>query len=159
MFFRRLLFLAWILPSVSQLFFADDTIPLSCDKGLEDLIHQINEEIAKIYAWVNAHIDQTSFILFRLRNSSRCIDYIIIKETRIAQVTTTKFRGVMFDDKLKWSTHILHIWKNARGIGILLRHVLMMKHSWHCITPLCTLILAMLHIGGTERIIHTLLIL
>ena len=28
-------------------------------------------------------------------------------------MTTTKFLGVICDDKLKWSTHILHIWKKC----------------------------------------------
>ena len=86
----------------------------------------MNEEIAKIYAWVDANklslnIDKTNFMLFTHRNSSRCIDDIVINGIRIAGVTETKFLGVIIDNKSKWSTHILYIRKQiARGIGILL---------------------------------------
>ena len=128
-----LLFLVYIndLPSVSDLFmpilFADDTNLFCTGKDLKALSHKINEEIAKIYAWVNANklslnIDKTNFMLFTPRNSSRCIDDIVINGIRIAEVTETKFLGVIIDNKLKWSTHILYIRKKiAKGIGILLK--------------------------------------
>ena len=61
-------------------------------------------------------------MLFTPRNSSRCIDDIVINGTRIAEVTETKFRGVTIDNKLKWSTHILYIRKKiAKGTDILLK--------------------------------------
>ena len=107
--------------------FADDTNLFCTGKDLKDLSHKINEEIAKIYAWVNANklslnIDKTHFMLFTPRNSSRCIDDIVINDIRIAEVTETKFLGVIIDNKLKWFTHILYIRKKiAKGIGILLK--------------------------------------
>ena len=128
-----LLFLVYIndLTSVSELFmpilFADDTNLFCTGKDLKDLSHKINEEIAKIYAWVNAYklslnIDKTNVMLFTPRNSSRCIDDIVINGICIAEVTETKFLGVIIDNKLKWYTHILYIRKkNAKGIGILLK--------------------------------------
>ena len=131
--FGPLLFLVYIndLPSVSDLFmpilFADDTNLFCTGKDLKALSHKINEEIAKIYAWVNANklslnIDKTNFMLFTPRNSSRCIDDIVINGIRIAEVTETKFLGVIIDNTLKWSTHILYTRKKiAKGIGILLK--------------------------------------
>ena len=101
-----LLFLVYIndLPSVSDLFmpilFADDTNLFCTGKDLKALSCKINEEIAKIYAWVNAN------------ELSLNIDI----------TTVTKFLGVIIDNKLKWSTHILYIRKKiAKGIGILLK--------------------------------------
>ena len=79
------------LPSVTELFmsilFADDTNLFSTGKDLKDISHEINEEIAKIYAWVNANklslnIDKTKFMLFTPRNTSRCIDDIVINGIR-----------------------------------------------------------------------------
>ena len=113
------------LPSVSDLFmpilFADDTNLFCTGKDLKALSHKINEEIAKIYAWVNANklslnIDKTNFMLFTPRNSSRCIDDIVINGIRIAEVTETKFLGVIIDNKLKWSTHILYIRKRLQKV-------------------------------------------
>ena len=119
------------LPSVSELFmpilFADDTNLFCTGKDLKDLSHKINEEIAKIYGWVNANklslnIDKTNFMLFAPRNSFRCIDDIVINGIRITEVTETKFLVVIIDNKLKWSTHVLYIRiKIAKGIGILLK--------------------------------------
>ncbi len=40
----------------------------------------------------------------------------------LVRVTSTKFLGVMIDDKLNWKLHIAEICKKmARGLGALLR--------------------------------------
>ena len=126
-------FLVYIndLPSLSDIFmpilFADDKNIFCNGKDLEALSHKAKEEIAKIYAWVNANklslnIDKTNFMLHTPRNSSRCIDDIVINGIHIAEVTETKFLVVIIDNKLIWSTHILYIRKKiAKGIGILLK--------------------------------------
>ena len=107
--------------------FADDTNLFCTGKYFKAPSHTLYEEKAKIYAWVNANklslnIDKTNFMLFTPRNSSRSIDDIVINGIRIAEVTETKFLGVIIDNKLKWSTHILYIRKKiAKGIGILLK--------------------------------------
>ena len=70
-----LLFLLYIneLTAVSNFFmpilFADDTNLFCTGTDLKDMIRQINEEMAKIYAWVNANklslnIDKTNFMMF-----------------------------------------------------------------------------------------------
>ena len=159
------------MPSVSELFmpilFADDTNLFCTGKDLKDLSHKINEEIAKIYAWVNANklslnIDKTNFMFFTPRNSSRCIDDIVIDGIRIAEVTETKFLGVIIDNKLKWSTHILYIRKKiAKGIGILLKArkcfnnetLLSLYHTF--VYPY----LCFVSMYGTELMIHTWMIL
>ena len=52
---------------------------------LKDMIRQINEEMAKIYAWVNSHelsmnIDKTNFIMFMPKGFSYRADYIVINK-------------------------------------------------------------------------------
>ena len=101
--------------------FADDTNLVCTGKDLNALSHKINEETPKIYAWVNANklslnIDKTNFMFFTPRNSSRCIDDFVINGIRIAEVTETKFLGVIIDNKLKWSTHILYIQKRLQKV-------------------------------------------
>ena len=49
--------------------FAEDTNLFSTGTELKEMIRQVNEEMAKIYAWVNAsrlslNIDKTNFMLF-----------------------------------------------------------------------------------------------
>ena len=83
---------------------------------LKDIIRQINEEMVKICAWVNAskvslNIDKTNFMLFMPKCFSHCTDHIVINQTRIQQVKETKFLGAIIDNKLKWSAHITYISK------------------------------------------------
>ena len=128
-----LLFLLYIndLSSVSSFFmpllFADDTNLFCTGDNLRDTIQQINEELPKIYSWVNANklslnIDKTNFMLFTPRNCSRCTEDIVINGIRIQEVKETKFLGVIIDNKLNWSSHISYISKKvAKGIGIILK--------------------------------------
>ena len=107
--------------------FADDTNLFCTGTDLKDMIRQINEEMAKIYAWVNANklslnIDKTNFMMFMPKGFSYCADYIVINQTRIQEVKETKFLGVIIDNKLKWSAHISYVSKKiSKGIGIILK--------------------------------------
>ena len=120
-----MLFLLYIndLTNVSSFFmpilFADDTNLFCTGIDLKNMIRQVNEELAKIYAWVNANklslnIDKTNFMLFMPKYSSQCADHIVINQTRIQEVKETKFLGVIIDNKLKWSAHIKYISKKNR---------------------------------------------
>ena len=106
------------------IFFADYTNLFCTGTDVKD-IRQINEEMAKIYAWVNANklsldIDKTNFIMFMPKSFSYCADYIVINQTRIQEVKETKFLGVIIDNKLNWSAHISYISKKiSNGIGLL----------------------------------------
>ena len=107
--------------------FADDTNLFCTGTYLKEIIRLVNEEISKIYDWVNAYklslnIDKTNFMLFTPKNFSHYIDYIVINQIKIQEVKETKFLGVIIDNKLKWSAHIMYISKKiAKGIGILLK--------------------------------------
>ena len=103
--------------------FADDTNLFCTETDLKDMIRQINEEIAKIYAWANANklslnIDKIYFMMFMPIGFSYCADYIVINQTRIQEVKETKFLVVIIDNKLKWSALISYISKKiSKGIG------------------------------------------
>ena len=50
------------------------------------------------------------------------MDDLLINGNRISEVNETKFLGVIIDNKLNWSPHIMHISKKmAKGIGIILK--------------------------------------
>ena len=119
------------LTNVSSIFmpilFADDTNLFCTGTELKGMIRQVNEEMAKIYAWVNANrlslnIDKTNFMLFTPKNIYLCTDDIVINQIKIQEVKEAKFLGVIIDNKLKWSSHIMYISKKiAKGIGIILK--------------------------------------
>ena len=117
-----LLFLLYIndLPQVSEYFmpilFADDTNLFATGYNLNDIVSEINKEIANIYAWVKANklslnIDKTNFMLFTPKCVPRSIKDIFIDGNKIVEVTETKFLGVIIDCKLNWSPHITYISK------------------------------------------------
>ena len=63
-------------------------------------------------------------MLFTSKNFSHCIDDIVINQIKIQEVNETKFLGVIIDNKLKWSAHIMYTSKKiAEGIGILLKSI------------------------------------
>ena len=91
-----LLFLLYIndLTNVSSLFmpmlFADDTNLFCTGTDLKEIMRLVNEEISKIYAWVNANklslnIDKTNFMLFTPKNFSHFIDDIVINQIKIQE--------------------------------------------------------------------------
>ena len=116
----------WLSNFFMPILFADDTNIFCTGTDVKD-IRQINEEMAKIYACVNANklslnIDKTNFIMFMPKGFSYCADYILINQTRIQEVKETKFLGVIIDNKLNWSAHISYISKKiSNGIGIILK--------------------------------------
>ena len=128
-----LLFLLYIndLPQVSEYFmpilFADDTNLFATGYNLNDIVSEINTEIANIYAWVKANklslnIDKTNFMLFTPKCVPWSINGIFIDGNKIMEVTETKFLGVIIDCKLNWSPHITYISKKvAKGVGIILK--------------------------------------
>ena len=128
----HLLYILYIndLPNMSIFYvdiFSDDTNLFCTGTDLKDMIRQINKEMVKIYAWVNANklslnIDKTNFMLFMPKCFSHCTDHIVINQTRIQEVKETKFLGVITDIKLKWSAHVTYISKKiSKGIGIILK--------------------------------------
>ena len=103
--------------------FADDTNLFCTGTDVKDMIRQINEEMAKIYAnKLSLNIDKSNFMMFMPKGFSYCADYIVINQTRIQEVKETKFLAVIIDNKLKWSAHISYINKKiSKGIGIILK--------------------------------------
>ena len=106
--------------------FADDTNLFCTGTDLKEITQLVDEEIPKIYACLNANrfslnIDKTNFMLFTPQTICHCTDDIAINQIKLQEVKETKFLGVIIDNKLKWSAHIMYISKNiADGIGILL---------------------------------------
>ena len=75
--------------------FADDTNLFWTGTDLQEIIRLVNEEISKIYAWVNANrlslnTDKTNFMIFTPKHLSRCIDDTVINQIKQTKNTGSK---------------------------------------------------------------------
>ena len=98
--------------------FAGDANLFATGYNPNDIVFEINKEIANIYARVKANklsinIDKTNVMLFTPKCVPRSIKGIFIDGNRIMEVTETKFLGVIIDCKLNWSPHITYIGKKS----------------------------------------------
>ena len=161
-----LLFLIFIndLPCVSKWFefiiFADDTNLLMSHFDVNYLYEMANNELQKISLWFKANklhlnINKTNFIHFGHRKPDNA--NLSIDNTPIKQLSETKFLGVIIDERLNWSHHIMHIsTKLQRVIGTISRiknylpkNVLF---SLYCSLGLPHLLYAILVWGNADKI-------
>lgn len=118
--------LAYVSNKLFTLMFADDTSTFITGKNFTLLCKTLNEELSKIVLWLKSNklslnVDKTHYMVFQpKRNAILNENNISIDGKTIVQVHSCKFLGVILDDKLTWSNHILYT-KNkiAKVIGIL----------------------------------------
>ena len=126
-----LLFLIYVndLSTVSSLLvdimFADDTNLFLAEKNLSNLERIMNEELAKINTWVQVNklslnIKKTNFMLFKGQKKIEYLPKIEMNNVSLLSINTSKFLGVIIDEKLSWIHHIDYICKKvSKSIGIL----------------------------------------
>ena len=95
--------------------FADDTNVFVQGKSLVHLIDVMNDELCKLSEWMainklSLNVKKTKCMIFSVTLNGEIID----------KLRTFKFLGVIIDDKLRWTDHVLYI-KNklSKGIGII----------------------------------------
>ena len=107
-----------------SILFADDTSVFLIGKEYTQLIKSLNEELKKVSRWLNANgltinLKKTHYMVFhRARIKAKDLN-VEMQGNNIDCVTTTKYLGVIIDNKLKWTSHILYI-KNkiSKTIGL-----------------------------------------
>ena len=107
-----------------SILFADDTSVFLIGKDYTQLIKSLNEELKKVSRWLNANgltinLKKTHYMVFhRARIKAKDLN-VEMQGNNIDCVTTTKYLGVIIDNKLKWTSHILYI-KNkiSKTIGL-----------------------------------------
>ena len=89
------------------------------------MIESLNIELIKLVEWLHANklslnSDKTHFIVFTLEKKILCTTSLFTNNIPIKRVSSTKFLGIIIDEKLSWGHHIQHV-KNkiSKGIGIL----------------------------------------
>ena len=135
-----LLFLVYIndLPCISDdvnfYLFADDTAIIVKGDSYEDIQSKINHLIPKLTSWfscnrLSLNPAKSCFQLYSPFASQNSID-IVINNTQIKRCSSFKYLGIIFDENLKWQSHInLISGKISRITGMMarMRHFLSSK--------------------------------
>ena len=110
--------------------FADDTSILFADKSLDAIERTVNYEMKNVSEWLLANklsinVAKSHFFIVRPHKNNRVINQKINDEN-LKQETSSKYLGVLIDDKLNWKHHTNQLnTKISKSIGILykLRHL------------------------------------
>ena len=116
---RPLLFLLYIndLGLISSLsarpkLFADDANIFVFSRDLNDLNNKCQSDVDKILEWtlankLNINLGKTCYIIFNPTNKATTANLnICINKIPINRVNSTKYLGVLIDEKLNWKYHI-----------------------------------------------------
>ena len=109
-----------------SILFADDTSVFIEGHSYAEVIEILNNELLKVSDWLMANkltisLEKSHYMIFHRSRLKDCDKKdVIIQDRIISHVTSTKFLGVIIDDKLKWNLHIIYM-KNkiAKSNGIL----------------------------------------
>ena len=110
-----------------SILFADDTSVFMEGTNYDKVIDIVNKELELINIWLIANkltvnIKKTHYMMFHRTRIKYNIRDITINGKNVAYTKNTKFLGVIIDNKLTWSDHIIYI-KNkiSKSIGIILK--------------------------------------
>ena len=106
--------------------FADDTNIFIQNSCYKTLISQLNNELENLSKWIksyklNLNIKKTHYMVWH-RGKIKITDehIVIINKSPVNKVSSTKFLGVVIDDKLSWAHHISYtVKKICKGLAIL----------------------------------------
>ena len=110
---------------LSFLSFADDTTIIYSDSTSQSLTQTLNSELIKVSSWfksnkLSLNHGKTNYIIFNKCNNPNPKIVINIDGTPITKVRSTKFLGVIVNDKLNWSNHISFVSKTiSKNVGVL----------------------------------------
>ncbi len=150
-----LLFLLYIndLANVSKklkfILFADDTNVFYTGKNIKDVSNTLNEELKHMNSWfkvnkLSLNVSKTNYMLFSGKRNYDDFN-ISIDGMRVDRVHVTKFLGVLVDENLSWTDHIISVCKNvSKNVSILykVKHIL---NSSSLYTLYCSLVLPYLN--------------
>ena len=89
--------------------FADDTTIYKSHKNIKYLQWCLQDELCRLYDWFKANrltlnLGKSVCMLFGNKNQLKL--NLIVGNTRLQQVKSTKFLGIHIDEKLRWDIHI-----------------------------------------------------
>ena len=117
--------LPYISDQFSTCLFADDTTLIFENSNKYDLFRQCDYGINLFYSWccanrLSINITKTNMMLFSKVIDPTDIADVYMNNTKINYASSTRFLGVLIDDKLRFNLHINEIAKKiSKNIGVL----------------------------------------
>ena len=111
---------------LSFIHFADDTNLFYSHRNSHTLVDIVNRELVHVSHWIRSNklsinIQKTKYIIFSNTLESLPLD-IILDDNPLEKVSTTKFLGIIVDNKLSWKPHIDAVCSTiSRNVGIINR--------------------------------------
>ena len=110
------------------LLFADDTTLIYSSRDLNELINIVNTELVHLARWFNLNklslnASKSNYMIFGNRKKCPSHSDLMIGNSRLIQVRSTKFLGVIVDDKLSWTDHINTVNKKLSSAAFVIRNV------------------------------------
>ena len=105
--------------------FADDTNIFLSGSNLTDLCNVMSNELKKLDVWfrvnkLSLNVSKTNFMVFGNKKNEECKIYI--NDIEIEEVSSTKFLGVIIDNKLNWQRQIQNVQRKvSKSVSILYR--------------------------------------
>ena len=101
------------LEYLSCIQFADDTTLYYADKNLDVLKCCVEHDLNIILDWFRANsltlnVQKTNYLLFALDKRRHAV-YLNVDNTLIKPSNSTKFLGIVIDDKLEWTLHVRNV--------------------------------------------------
>ena len=136
---------------MSFILFADDSNIFYSHQNPQSLLNIVNNEMKRVQNWINANklslnVGKTHYMLFSNKLKS-LPGNVLINNTTLSQVESTKFLGIYIDSDLSWKMHFDYLCKLlSRNTGILYK----LKHDFPTrilISLYTTLILPYLNYG------------
>ena len=110
--------------------FADDTTLIATHNNFNYLIDSVNNDLSSISKWfqlnkLTLNVKKCNFIIFCNINKSYPKDQakLYINGIEMTQVKTTKFLGILVDERLDWTNHIDLVCKRLTKMMGILRKV------------------------------------
>ena len=143
------------VPIYLIIFYLQMTLVVSLSNpDLDYLISNMNSQLTKLHYWMSANklilnVDKTNFMIFGTRHINNDTLHLYYNNQAINRVSSTKFLGVVIDEKLSWNHHTNQLcnYTISRNIGILrklqflprnvlklLYHSLILSHLSYCAT-------------------------
>ena len=112
-------------PTFYSLFYSQTTSFFIERTNYDKVIDIVNKELELINIWLRANtltvnIKKTHYMMFHRTRIKYNLRDIIINGKNVAYTKNTKFIGVIIDNKLTWSDHIIYIQNTiSKSIGII----------------------------------------
>jgi hypothetical protein len=116
--------------------FADDSNLFIVSNDYQQLMSIANSELKNVSNWLNANklhmnYDKTNYMIFKPKSQviidsgtvpSAPFDKLIVGNNVINEIESTKYLGVVIDNKLSWAEHVKHLISKLSSIlGIMYR--------------------------------------